>query len=113
MRIRTGFVSNSSSTSFCIYGTFLTTKCDDEYEPILPFSEDDIKTLGLCRYTDYDFDDIVYVYIGRHWCDIEDDETGAAFKQDVKEKITKLLDEAGYMMVPDVTFNTYDVVIEA
>jgi len=86
MRIRRGFVSNSSTTSFCIYGT--TVPEDKE----LSWSE--VKALGLT--TDYynEYCDGDRQVIGLAFSEIEDDETGAEFKARVEGLIKQLLPEA-------------------
>ena len=93
MKIRMGFVSNSSTSSFLIYGVILShEECKeifkskgnyfDPYDIIteektgliysgLPECED-----GYC--------------IGRSWGSVKDDENGKQFKEDVKVKLTKL-----------------------
>jgi len=82
MKIRTGFVSNSSSSSFCIYGTSIDTK---RVEGI----EKQIEEMGLeihngdCNY------DNGTLYVGRSWSSIKDDETGAQFKEFVRKALNK------------------------
>ena len=79
MKKRNGFVSNSSSTSFCIYGASV----EDELDAKLP------EGFG------YWYGDPNYsprqIYIGREWSSIKDDETGKQFKDNVKETLKKLL----------------------
>jgi hypothetical protein len=41
-------------------------------------------------------------YIGRDWSSIKDDETGAQFKNSIKEEIKKILE------IEDVSFSTYE-----
>ena len=96
MKIREGLVSNSSSTSFCIYGTVLN---DDTIEELKEkHSEHDSvydlldkvisdKKLDLsfhCPYEDQ-------YYLGRSWSKVKDNQTGLEFKQDVKKQIVELL----------------------
>jgi len=78
MKMRKGFVSNSSSTSFCIYGT--TVK--DELEAKLPE--------GLNYYYG-DPNNEGAIYIGKYWSDIGDDETGRQFKESVEKALEELL----------------------
>jgi hypothetical protein len=78
MKIREGFVSNSSSTSFCIYGTTL------QYKKEL---SEEAECAGL-EYHHPDSSDIVF--IGRSWSSIGDDETGAMFKESVEKAIMEL-----------------------
>jgi len=82
MKIRNGFVSNSSSSSFCIYGTNIGEN-RDEVEII----EEKIRELGLkleVHYGEYTR------YVGRSWSSIGDDETGKQFKASVKDAVAKL-----------------------
>ena len=98
MKIRMGFVSNSSSSSFCIYGAELsdvleelkkalgmdlTSDCDDVYslsEAIESKTGLELHTvMGEC------------LYIGRSYTSIKDDETGRQLKDDVEAKLKQLL----------------------
>lgn len=81
MKIRIGFISNSSSCSFCIYG--VTIKADDtiEQEEIIERAEK--ADLEALYGPDYD----TTIYVGRSWRGIGNDETGAIFKADVEKKV--------------------------
>ena len=101
MKVRNGFVSNSSSSSFCIYGkyfdsdellekvkttNFLTEEEleeveNDDYELVEIIEE---KT-GLEVYMDEDC-----AWIGKSWSYIGDDETGRQFKENVASEIEKI-----------------------
>jgi len=83
MKIRKGFVSNSSSTSFMIYGICLGDKNMEEQDEI----EEAIEGSDLAFHRGQCDDD---VYVGRDYSSIKDDETGAQFKQDVEEKLKEL-----------------------
>jgi len=77
MKIRNGFVSNSSSSSFCIYGIKIKGR----------EKEGRAEEIGLeAHYGDSNLGDN-YLYIGRSWCNIGDNETGAQFKKDIEKKI--------------------------
>lgn len=83
MKIRSGFVSNSSSSSFCIYGVSLNDNVNLDFLPQDKWGDPEIEIEGLeiHRYSDYGF------YIGRSWDTVKDDETGAMFKKDVEDKL--------------------------
>lgn len=79
MKTRIGFVSNSSTTSFLIYGISAESNelnVDDVY--------DTAEKNGLnCYQLDYEY------YIGISWNKVKDDQTGLQFKESVQEKIKK------------------------
>jgi len=119
MKIRNGFVSNSSSSSFCIYGATLEfgeileklneskyftekelEKFDDDDE-IYEIGEFIRKKTVLSVHMDSENDSI---WIGKEWSTIGDDETGREFKESVKVEIEKILGS-------DVECDTYDETI--
>lgn len=99
MKIRNGFVSNSSSSSFHIYGTKV-----DEYEIKQLLiegdfaTEEDIDDDGIMEYI-HKLDtnglqlnhirDWNTVFIGRSYSGIGDSETGGEFKDDATARINK------------------------
>lgn len=92
MKIRNGFVSNSSSSSFCIYGVTLSS---DEVYKLLNIPEDDqsdfdvsdfFGELNLGVISDED-----YYHIGDEWTSIGDDETGSQFKNRIKNTLMKAM----------------------
>jgi hypothetical protein len=110
-KVRAGFDSNSSSSSFLIYGThiergevqelfeklFPEEKIDDDededdvYEMIEKISE----KVGIdytSGYEDY--------YLGESWDSIGDDETGKQFKERIEKKIKEI--------IPDATVTTHE-----
>jgi hypothetical protein len=105
MKIRQGFVSNSSSSSFLIYGTIPTEKqIDMAFEAYFPNEvedyddEDDYyekinKLLSIDEFCDLSMDhpyDDDEFYIGKSWSRVKDDETGKEFKDNVSAKLKKL-----------------------
>lgn len=95
MKIRNSFVSNSSSSSFCIFGTRLKDECiekikngEDAYvaDLIEKVMADKKLNLQIFPYgEDY--------YVGRSWRNIKDDQTGREFKEDVKKQIIEFCGE--------------------
>jgi hypothetical protein len=110
MKIRNGFVSNSSSSSFCIYGTIIEDS-EENREMLLKFleekcnvSKEDIENLREDEYmwkigyevteqlkdlsSDY-YDDSLY--LGRSWRSVKDEETGKQFKESIEKKLKEIL----------------------
>jgi hypothetical protein len=83
MKIRNGFVSNSSSSSFVIYGVHLS----DEYRSKIYNTYDDFLEINHIPYVS-NYDD---VYLGRSWSEVKDDETGKQFKERVEKEIKEAL----------------------
>ena len=103
MKIRNGFVSNSSSSSFLIYGTHYgsseifvelikklkekngeeVSEDFDEYA-----AESYVNDLGLTTFSP----DYCGYYVGRSFDEIADDETGKQFKESIQNAI-KTFDE--------------------
>jgi hypothetical protein len=109
MKVRDGFVSNSSTTSFLIYGVYFDgseelKKALNEAgkEKIKELDDDDneiVEELGLPYYSGYESSQ---VYLGRSWAEIEDDETGLQFKQRVQKEIRE------YFNLEDENFGTHE-----
>jgi hypothetical protein len=96
-----GFVSNSSSSSFCIYGieTSINTlkellKIKDEQTVLKDLMAILFETNNnkIYVYTIPPYGD-EFVYIGREYSTIGDDETGKEFKESVEKTIKKILNE--------------------
>ena len=117
MKFRTGFVSNSSSSSFCIYGCYLSSEEFEEktkkyLKELHSLNEDEIKQ-HISNYLFNDnpikgtngseifSQDVDYsMYVGKSWSSIEDNITGKEFKADVgdvKERIENNLKKKGYL----------------
>jgi len=78
MKIRLGFVSNSSTSSFCIYGTSIENLIDEEGNTIDELSNPNIDT--WCPPGGE-------IHIGRSLTEIKDDQTFKEFKDETKEMI--------------------------
>ncbi len=91
MKVRTGFVSNSSSSSFCIYGAYFDS-LEEMAEALgldeVPKNTWDADTKGLSIWDISDYASSPEIFVGRQWSSIRDDETGAEFKRSVEEKFT-------------------------
>ena len=90
MKQRNGFVSNSSSSSFMIYGVYMDSDPFEEFELSTLESYDErlceaANSLGLEHHS---FDG--NIYIGRDYASIGDDETGRQFKEKTKEMLAKI-----------------------
>ena len=107
MKLRAGFVSNSSTCSFQIYGISeelydVKEKLQEEHG--MPIPDDDkqvngeyfdegewleefFSQYGLSVETIYDWDAI---FIGRCWSTVGDDETGKQFKDGIKKSIEEV-----------------------
>lgn len=106
MKIRTGFVSNSSSTSFCAYGASVSEdKLIEVYNKYKKIKEKckyrDIYLLLdeiLENYKGLPQDSIIYnyteceLYIGRDYQSIGDGETGKEFKESTSKSLKELFD---------------------
>lgn len=94
MKIRTGFVSNSSSSSFLIYGVsfeksellkILSAKLNKPADEI-DIHEDFEKLTGYYVYHPCDGD----YYMGRSWSSIQNDETGKQFKDSIEKDFKEI-----------------------
>lgn len=95
MMKRAGWVSNSSSSSFLIYGVILE---EQDFERVgvegdswawRQYAHDHgVEIQAFQAYGEWESDE---VFLGRSWDTVGDDETGAEFKKDVDDKVSKLL----------------------
>jgi hypothetical protein len=106
MKVRSGFVSNSSTSSFLIYGLYfedmkklaeiLAEKFAEQLEELDDFDDYEIieelmeHVYNLYKVQFFRIDKEGY-YIGRSWSDVNDDETGSQFKNCVKQGVKDLL----------------------
>jgi hypothetical protein len=84
MKFRNGFVSNSSTTSFCIYGAYVESKADCDRSKADFYQRLRELKLSIEHSQDGGF------YIGRSWADIDGDETGNQFRKNIEDAIEKL-----------------------
>lgn len=99
MKIRTGFVSNSSSSSFCCYGAALDY---DEYKKLLEdngyeiYDDEEFLHDNEVNLSTYGrFDECYPIYLGLSPQKIQDNETGAEFKQRVKKEVKEFCEKFG------------------
>jgi len=100
MKLRIGFVSNSSASSFCIYGAEVSS-CDEvalikKVQEAFPDATirvgygmaDICETLQSKTALEFHSTECG-CYIGKSWCNIGDEETGKQFKATVEAAIKK------------------------
>jgi len=92
MKIRKGFVSNSSSTSFCIFGACVKEGWGESLVTLSAEEIEDRLQNTTLRYATGESDEI---YVGLNWHDMDDNET----KQDFMRRIRKLILDA----FPEIT----------
>ena len=118
MKIRQGFVSNSSSSSFLIYGSTIELNVNEEIVNRINemHPEDDnltleeVEDMGKYEILEYLLDrdssleyHVPYddeIYVGKSWDCVGDDETGRQFKERVEAEMNRVF--PGY----DLTFTT-------
>lgn len=112
MKLRKGFVSNSSTSSFLIYGTIVDEdrlKQAVEKNNLLADGED-IDQMGQWELTDIveealglsgllPYDGSYGTYFGESWSSVKDEETGYQFKQRVGKKLKEFFGD-------DITLQT-------
>jgi hypothetical protein len=88
MKIRAGFCSNSSSSSFCIYGVYTE---DGDLVKSMDNNEFD-NALSKANFDFYHLDGLDGYYIGRELTSMKEDETMREFKKRVEEDLQKILE---------------------
>ena len=106
MKIRNGFVSNSSSSSFCIFGMYMDTdELIEKMKSVGSLTEEELKSLE--EEGPWYIEELLYgkienvsvyqsegdCWIGRDFTTIGDDETGKQFKDSVENTMETLLGE--------------------
>lgn len=110
MKIRNGFVSNSSTSSFLIYGIkfyegdvkefFLNSSNNEairirakrlleDDEDIFSFMDGVCTEILLNQFELYYVDELELYYVGKSWGEIKDDETGSEFKKNIENELKK------------------------
>lgn len=104
MKIRNGFVSNSSTSSFCLFGAYIE---EDEAIRVAKLLDSKFDANNVCEageligtklklaYSNGPDGDYG-LYIGRSPESLKDDETGAQFKQSVKTILAQYFPEVEY-----------------
>ena len=102
MKLRKGFVSNSSSSSFLIYGAWIDNDearekllSDEEKKELAEIEETEPYELGeflydkeMCVHTEMEYDE--RSAFGKSWAKIGDDETGREFKASVEKRLKEM-----------------------
>ncbi len=107
MKIRTGLVSNSSSSSFLLYGCSFCSE-EEIYEAAMKTKEGQ-RTIreaekeynidysegqdGLAELFDFTYGPNGDYYFGASWGSVKDDETGAQFKEHIRKDVASLFGE--------------------
>jgi len=125
MKCRIGFVSNSSSESFCMFGIGIEyyeviKKLNKKYKKLFDkeFKIKDDNYSNIEKYDLFEFLNNIdlnikcnsgppyedYIYIGKEWCDIKDNETGLQFKNSIKNEIKLLFKDS-----EDLKFKTHEI----
>ena len=89
MKIRTGFVSNSSSSSFLVFGAWVPSGGDEMEEKVRKMVEKG-EIHKEIKFVYGNPDGETGGYVGRSWASVDDDETGKQFKQTVIDACKKL-----------------------
>lgn len=100
MKTRSGFVSNSSATSFCICGIY-----EDMDKLRELFGVEDLYELPVCVYNQY-YDD--WAYVGIDISSMKQDETRAEFESRAQKTLEELTDGKKIHKVRFITDGWHD-----
>ena len=86
MKFRVGFVSNSSNTSFCIYGVYVSDSQSQKLADVKGKNKDELFK-GLYTHYSQDGDGD---YVGQELSSMKDDQTFGEFKKIVADKLKEI-----------------------
>lgn len=110
-KIRAGFVSNSSSSSFLIYGIYVTSAIQEKIKEVVGGTDTKSRML-IDQYLKKDGKSIldhIYSpdgdYIGASWDSIPDDQTPAQWRAEIKQALADIATEADLLTHEDAWYD--------
>lgn len=98
---RFGFVSNSSSSSFLIYGTYVNSDQVKEFEER---TGKDIESLEE-EFSMYSMEYSDGYYIGESWSSVGDNRTGKQFKESIEKSLSEHFPDAKFCTHQEAWYN--------